>query len=149
MLKYASGLVSRACSRAGPACLPLPCCSARCCRCWPAAAAARARLRIAGPRWPLGHARCCRASLGHARCCRVSLGRAGRWAAPAAAGRCRARVPARSRLLHRARVCALLGHLLLLRLRWPAPAAAPLLGRVEPWAAKHVSVSLFPENRNA
>ena len=71
-MKYASGPVSRACSRAGPACLPLPLAGPRCLRPRPAcvrpagplpllAAAARAHRALAGSRWPLGHARRCRA----------------------------------------------------------------------------------------
>jgi len=63
-LKYASGPVSRACSRAGPACLPLPLAGPRRARPLPLpllAAAARAHRALAGSRWPLGHARRCRA----------------------------------------------------------------------------------------
>jgi len=141
-LKYASGPVSRACSRAGPACLPLPLAGPRCLRPRPAcvrpagplpllAAAARAHRALAGPRPPLP-----------------------RWAAlPRACApprwpllaHCRyhARAPRRARPACRCHAsCRLLGHALAAALGrarahacWAAPALA-LLGCAEPlWAA--------------
>ena len=71
-----------------------------------AAAAVRARLRVAGPHWLLGHARCCR-GLGRAAAAARSAAAAA--AAPtrrALLGRARAGPRTRSRLLGRARAGA-------------------------------------------
>jgi len=136
-LKYASGPVSRACSRAGPACLPLPLAGPRRARPLPLpllAAAARAHRALAGSRWPLGHARRCRA---------LAPCRAGPLPLPRPPACQPARAPRRARPACRCRAsCRLLGHTLAAALGrararacWAAPALA-LLGCAEPlWAA--------------